>query len=49
MRNATVVPVVIGVLGVISDKFERHIEKLGVNVAIDIIQKTALLVSTKIL
>ena len=43
MRTTTVVPVVIGALGVISDKFERHIEKLGVKIAIDIIQKTALL------
>ena len=28
MRSATVVPVVIGALGVISDKFEKHIKKL---------------------
>ena len=48
MRSATVVPVVIGALGVISDKFEKHIKKLGVKIAIDI-QKTALLGSARIL
>ena len=49
MRSATVVPVVIGALGVISDKFEKHIKKLGVKIAIDVIQKTALLGSARIL
>ena len=39
MRNATVVPVVIGALGVISDKFEKHIKKLRVKIATDAIQK----------
>ena len=48
MRNTTVVPVMIGVLGVISDKFERHIENLGVKVVTDIIQKTALIGSARI-
>ena len=42
-RTATVAPVVIGALGVISGKFERYIEKLGVEIAIHIIKKTALL------
>ena len=49
MRSATVVPIVIGALGVISDKFEKHIKKLGVKFAIDVIQKTALLGSARIL
>ena len=49
MRNVTVVLLVIGALGAISDKFERHIEKLGVKIAIDIIQKTALFGSARIL
>ena len=49
MRNVTVVPVVIGTLGVISKKFERHIEKLGVKIAIVIIQKTAVLGSARTL
>ena len=49
MRTATVVTVVIRALGVILDKCERHIEKLNVETAIDIIQKTALLGSARIL
>ena len=49
MRSATVVPVVIGALGVISDKFEKHIKKLGVKIATDVIQKTALLGAARIL
>ena len=43
------VPVVISPLGVISDKFEKHIEKLGVMIAIYIIQKKVLLDSARIL
>ena len=42
MNNVTVIPVVVGTLGVISDKFERFMEKLGVKVVMEIIQKTAL-------
>ena len=49
MRNAAIVPVVIGALGVISDKFEKHFELLGVKIATDFIQKTALLGSARIL
>ena len=49
MRSVTVVPVVIGALGVILDKFEKHIEKLGVMIATDVIQKTALLGSARLL
>ena len=36
-------------LGVISDKFEKHIKKLGVEIATDVIQKIALLGSARIL
>ena len=43
MNNLTVIPVVVGALGVISDKFERYIKKLDVKIAIEVIQKTALL------
>ena len=49
MRTAIVVPLVIGALGVISDKFERPIEMLGVKIEIDLIQKTALLGTARIL
>ena len=49
MNKVTVIPVVIGALGVISDKFERYMEKLEVKIAIEIIQKTALLGTARIL
>ena len=43
VNNVTVIPVVVGALGVISDKVERYIKKLDVKIAIEVIQKTALL------
>ena len=49
MNKVTVIPVVIGALGVISDKFERYMEKLDVKIAMEIIQKTALLGTARIL
>ena len=39
----TVVLVVIGGLGAVSDKFDKHIEKLGTTIRLKVIQKTALL------
>ena len=49
MNKVTVIPVVIGALGVISDKFERYMEKLDLKIAMEIIQKTALLGTARIL
>ena len=49
INKVTVIPVVIGALGVISDKFERYIEKLDVKIAMEIIQKAALLGTARIL
>ena len=49
MNKVTVIPVVIGALGVISDKFERYMEKFDVKIATEIIQKTALLGTARIL
>ena len=49
MNKVTVIPVVIGAFGVISDKFERYMEKLDVKIAMEIIQKTALLGTARIL
>ena len=43
VNKVTVIPVVVGALGVISDMFERHIKKLDVKIAMEIIQKAALL------
>ena len=49
MNIVAVIPLVIGALGVISDKFERHVEKLDVKIAMKMIQKTVLLGTAGIL
>ena len=43
VNRFTVIPVVVGALGVISDKFERYSKKLDVKIAMEVIQKRALL------
>ena len=43
MNKVKVIPVVVGGLGVISDMFERYIKKLDAKIAMEIIQKSALL------
>ena len=43
VNKITVIPVVVGALGVISDMFEKNSKKLCVKIAMGIIQKTALL------
>ena len=43
VNNVKVIPVKVGALGVISDKFGRYIKKLDVKIAMKVIQKTALL------
>ena len=43
MNKVAVISIVIGSLGVISDKFERHMQKLEVKIAMEVIQRTALL------
>ena len=45
----TVVPVVIGALGTVSDMFDQHMEKLGTTIRLEVIQKTALLGTTRLL
>ena len=49
MRKVIVVPVVIGALGAVSVNFKEDMRQIGVNVRLEIIQKTALLGSAKIL
>ena len=49
LNKVTVIAVVIGALGVISDKFERYMAKLDVKIAMEIIQKAALLGTARIL
>ena len=43
LKKVTLVPVVIGALRAVSDKFDKHIEKLGTTIRLKVIQKTALL------
>ena len=49
LKKVTVVPVVIGTLGAVSDKFDKHIEKLGTTIRLEVIQKTALLGTARLL
>lgn len=49
MRKVIVVPVVIGALGVLSVNFKKYMKRIGVNVRLEVIQKTALLGTAKIL
>ena len=49
MRKVIVVPVVIEALGAVSVNFKEHMKRIGVNVRLEVIQKIALLGTTKIL
>ncbi|XP_073250267.1 uncharacterized protein [Porites lutea] len=49
MRKIIVVPVVIGALGAVSVNFKEYMKRIGVNVRLEVIQKTALLGTAKIL
>ena len=49
MRKVIVFPVVIGALGVVSVNFKEYMKRIGVNVRLEVIQKTALLGTAKIL
>ena len=39
----------IGVLGAVSDMFDKHMEKLGTTIRIEVVQKTALLGTARLL
>ena len=49
MQKVMVVPVVIGALGAVSVNFKEYMRRSGVKVRMDVIQKTALLGTAKIL
>ena len=49
MRKVLVVPVVIEALGAVSVNFKECMKRIGVNVRLEVIQKTALLGTAKIL
>lgn len=45
----TVVPVMIRALGALFDMFGKHMEKLGTTIRLEVIQKTALLGTVRLL
>ena len=49
VRKIIVVPVVIGALEAVSVNFKKCIKQIGVEVSLEVMQKTALLVTAKIL
>uniref|UniRef100_A0A0L8GBW9 Uncharacterized protein n=1 Tax=Octopus bimaculoides TaxID=37653 RepID=A0A0L8GBW9_OCTBM len=49
MRKVMAKPVIIGALGAVSKGFEKHIKNIGVAVRLEMIQKTALLGTSRIL
>ena len=49
MRKVSVVPVVIGALGAVSVNFKEDMRQIGVNVRLEVVEKTAVLGSAKIL
>ena len=49
VRKVIVVPVVIGALGAVSVNFKEYMKRIGVYVRLEVIQKTALLGTAKIL
>ena len=49
LKKVEVVPVVIGALGSVTKEFDRWIEKLGITFNVEVVQKTALLGTARIL
>ena len=49
IRHLEVVPVVVGALGVVSSRLDAWLEKLGVTIRTGLLQKTALLGTSRIL
>ena len=49
LRNVEIVLVVIGALGTVSAEFDRWMVKLGITFSVGVMQKTALLVTARIL
>ena len=48
-KKVTVQPVVVGALGAVSDMFDKHMEKLGISIRLEVIQKTVLLGTARLL
>ena len=43
MRKVTVIPIVVGALGMISNRFEKFVKGAGMHIRVKHVQKTALL------
>ena len=49
MRKVTVIPIVVGALGAISNRFEKFVMVVGIHIRVERLQKAALLGSARIL
>ena len=49
MRKVVVFPIVVGALGTITTKFEKYIERVGIKIRIEHVQKSALLGTVRII
>ena len=43
MKKVEVIPMVVGAIGAVTKKLDKWIEKLGIHIRIELLQKTALL------
>ena len=48
LRQVEVVPVVVGALGTVSTKLQEFLEKIGIVIPVEVLQKTALLGTARI-
>ena len=49
IKKATVIPIIVGALGIVSKDLENYIEKLGITIRLEHMQKTALLGTARII
>ena len=49
MKTVTVLPIVIGTLGAVSQRFTGYVNKIGDNIRLEIIHETALLGAARLL
>lgn len=49
MKKFTIIPALTGALGAISDRFEKHMKNVEVKIRLQVIQKTVLLGTPRIL
>ena len=48
MQKVTVIPIVVGALGAISNRFEKFVKEVGIHIRVEHVQKTALLGTARI-